>query len=380
MATVVFLEPGTDATQDLSLFAATNTGGNATIAADSSQQHTGSYSIKAGTTTSGLAGVLTNSILGNAGGCISTWVRFDTIPSNGVGFLGVTASSVGSGQPILEIVLAPSGKLIVFGNNFGVSALGTTVLSVNTWYRITFAWAITSTSVWSSTVYINGVSELTPSNADVGTLASIGVAYAEWGHNIDNGNTQVMNWWFDDLYIDNRTDKSDPGNILVTAKRPFANGTTNGFTTQIGAGGSGYGSGHTPQVNERPLSQTNGWSILVAGSAITEEYNIEGVSVGDVDLTSATIVGVMGWLWAKSSLTETDQIIVDGTTTNVSVTSTPAAFLQVSPNPTTYPAGTGSDIGMKTNTTAATASLYECGILIAYIAAVVGSRRRVHVT
>ena len=69
----------------------------------------------------------------------------------------------------------------------------------------------------------------------------------------------------------------DPGAILVTAKRPFTNGTTeDGFTTQIGASGSGYGSGHTPQVNERPLSQTNGWSVIGAGGRRSRKNTTSG--------------------------------------------------------------------------------------------------------
>ncbi|WP_323162301.1 hypothetical protein, partial [Pseudomonas fluorescens] len=80
--------------------------------------------------------------------------------------------------------------------------------------------------------------------------------------------------------VDDSSALTDPGNIWVAAKRPNANGTTNGFTTQIGSGGSGYGSGHSPQVNERALSTTNGWSMVGAGAAVTEEYNIESKSTG----------------------------------------------------------------------------------------------------
>ena len=47
--------------------------------------------------------------------------------------------------------------------------------------------------------------------------------------------------------------------------------------------------------------------------------------------------------------------------------STPALFTQNSATPSVYPAGTGTDIGLITNTTAATAKLYGAGILIAFI-------------
>ena len=40
---------------------------------------------------------------------------------------------------------------------------------------------------------------------------------------------------------------------------------------------------------------------------------------------------------------------------------------------TTYPAGSGSDIGEITTTALTTVSLYECGIVIAYIPAAVAT-------
>src|SRR6185436_9856514 len=124
-----------------------------------------------------------------------------------------------------------------------------------------------------------------------------------------------------DHYVDSSASLTDTGNIWVTAKRPNANGTTNGFTTQIGSGGSGYGTGHSPQVNERVLSTTNGWSMVGAGSAVTEEYNIESAAAGDIDISSANYVDVMGWVYASSLVNETASIIVNGVSSNISLTS-----------------------------------------------------------
>lgn len=372
MATVKFLESGTDATQDLSFFANTATS-NGTIASATDRVHTGTSSLKSNVTIANGKGVAQSpdGTIQDAGAVISVWVNFSTVaPSVLTGFLLAVKASAGSG--VLGIGLNTNGTLQIKGSGT-TGKNGSTVLLANTWYRITLRYIITATNNWSATAYINGVSEISTGNAD-GTLGVSVTSAAMFGiinSTVFASVSSVMSVWYDDIYINNDTTNTDPGNILVTAKRPFANGTTNGFTTQIGAGGSGYGSGHAPQVNEQPLSQTNGWSVIVVASPITEEYNVENAATGDVSITGATILGVMGWIFCKSSLTEADSIVVDGTSTVLSVTSTAALFTQLSPNPTTYPASTGTDIGMVTNSTAATASLYECGILIAYVPAVV---------
>src|SRR5258705_56447 len=81
--------------------------------------------------------------------------------------------------------------------------------------------------------------------------------------------------------------------------------------------GTGHGTGHSPQVNEQPLSTTNGWSKIGAGSAVTEEYNVENRATGDVNINVTFIVGVMGWVYASSLIAETGQIVVDGTATAI---------------------------------------------------------------
>ena len=175
-----------------------------------------------------------------------------------------------------------------------------------------------------------------------------------------------MDFRTSDHYVDNSSSLTDTGNIWVTAKRPVSNGTTNGFTTQIGSGGSSYGSGHSPQVNERPLSTTNGWSMVGAGSAVTEEYNIEAKNVGDIDLSKATIVDWLGWVSASSLAGETGNIILGGSSVAQAITSTATLYTAIKGS-ATYPAGTGTDIGFQTTTALTTVSLYECGVVVAYI-------------
>jgi hypothetical protein len=105
--------------------------------------------------------------------------------------------------------------------------------------------------------------------------------------------------------------------------------------------------------------------MVGAGSAVTEEYNVENVSTGDIDLTGATLFDWMGWVFAKSLASETASIVVGGTSSNIALTSTATAFMAAKGS-ATYPAGTGTDIGLVTSTTVTTVSLYECGVQIAY--------------
>ena len=295
----------------------------------------------------------------------SFWVRFSTVtpPVPAAYLLQIT----GSGTSMMVLGLNTNGTLRADGRN-ATGVNGSTTLSANTWYRVTFSYKIISTGNWGITIWLNGNSEIVTSNTQ-GSINQTGSDTLFLGIQISFdlfGATPNMTMWFDSLYMDNGTDLADPGTISVTAKRPFANGTTNGYTTQIGSGGSGYGSGHAPQVNERPASQTNGWSMIGAGSAVTEEYNIEGLSVGDVDLTAATLVDYTGWLISKSLAGETAQLILNNVTSNISLTSSVTTFTQLAGS-TSYPSGVGKDIGEITSTGLTTVSLYEAGIVFAYI-------------
>ena len=255
-----------------------------------------------------------------------------------------------------------SGGVIQLWNGANTLQIGTngSTLSTGQWYRISLAYTITSTTVNRFEQFVNGVSSISITNA---TLTNVLPTFLDLGNiNLD----ATLDFRSSDHYIDNSNALTDPGNIWVTAKRPFSNGTTNGFTTQIGSGGSGYGSGHSTQVNERPLSTTNGWSIVGAGSAVTEEYNIENAATGDINLTGATIVDVMGWASMSSLAGETVNMIIGGSSIAQAITST-ATLYTTSTGATTYPAGAGADIGITTDTSLTTVSLYETGIIIAYI-------------
>jgi hypothetical protein len=264
--------------------------------------------------------------------------------SNGV--FGVNIKAIG---PVLQV-------------NDGANVNGTTILSPNTSYRVAVSYTVTSSTVYTVNLYLNGKLEITRSNAR--TLSFIGTAdLMLWGHSSFGASAFV---YFDDIYVDDGTDLADPGNILVTHKRPFANGALNEFTTQVGSGGSGYGSGHAPQVNEQPSSQANAWTITSATKK-TEEYTIESASVGDLDISAAkySIVDYVGWIQAKNVSSNIGNILVNGVASNVSLTNAPNNFFKAAGS-TTYPSGNAA-IGMDNNTINTAYTLYECGIMLAVI-------------
>lgn len=371
--TVTFLSAGTSETFDTSIFNATVLT-NGAVASSASNVHNQQRSLKCTGNTGGNTrvakaqppiGVINNN--GRGSFYVFADARASSF-SNGSTACDLLASFGNATTFCFGIALDNNGKLRLLAGQAGTitsQVTGATTLAINTFYHISFAWSVTSANVNSFRVWLNGVLELTINNI-VGLITD----QDRMTFGIDGWDctSSAVNAYFTDMYLDGASILSDPGDIRVTAKRPISNGTTNQFTTQIGVGGSGVGSGHAPQVNERALSQTNGWSITPSGSTRTEEYNIEAASAGDVDITGMIIMGVVGWIFTKTASSLTNSIIVDGTLTNIANTTTAKAFRQVSPNPTTYPAGTGSDIGMRSTTTASLHSLYECGITIAYIA------------
>lgn len=298
-----------------------------------------------------------NGTLSGSGSRSSFYLYINALPT---GIATVARVDQNSGvNTIAQIKLTSAGVLQMFEATVQIGSNGST-LSTGKWYRISLALTVTSTTVNRFELFVDGSSSISVTNATLTNAApttfSIGT-----GSPADT----TFDRRYSDFYIDNSSSLTDPGNIWVTAKRPFSNGTTNGFTTQIGAGGSGYGTGHAPQVNERPLSTTNGWSMVGAGSAITEEYTVEGKSVGDMNITGLTIVDIGGWIYSSSLAGETASLILSGATSNVALTSTNTMFTAFAGS-TTYPAG-GTDIGMVTTTAITTVSLFECGIMVAFL-------------
>lgn len=363
MATT-FIESGSAATQDMSFYQLNQSAGTGSVTSSTQAVLASLRSIAVATGASnGSGGVYSPNVLADAGSRITFGFRFSgsPSPSGGAGSTFLTIDNFGTSSISFCFGLTGAGKIVLMNGTGTQLAIGTTVLTQNNDYRISLAYVVTSASVNTITLYINGVSEIAVTNVTVSTTGT-----SAYGFDVgDTGWTAGSNLtcFYAHIFVDNGT-SGDVGNILVTAKRPFANGTTNGFSTS--GAGSGYGTGHAPFVNYRPLqTATANVNVTVVASAITEEFNIEGIAVGDVNITGATIKDFTGWLYCKSTLSETDSIRLVGNNSNIAVTSTATLFTKIAGS-TTYPPGTGTDIGMVTNTTAATATLYDAGIIVAY--------------
>lgn len=308
--------------------------------------------------------------IAQAGSRLSFWLYIIALPAGTVPL----AHFEDEADPNVDFRLQiTTGGVLQFWDVLAQKGSSGATLATGGWYRISVAYTIASNTVNEFRVFGFASDGVTSLGSDI-SITNANVFNALTTRNLQIGNSDgTFDARFSDVYVDNSTSLTDPGNIWVTAKLPNANGTTNNFNVQIGAGGSGYGSGHSPQVNERPSDDTNGWSVVAAG-ATTEEYSIENAATGDIDISTATIVDFVGWVRAKSLLSETGSIIVAGATSNISLTSTITTFQAVAGS-STYPAGS-TDIGMITTALATTVSLYECGIVVAYIPAVVSSTVR----
>lgn len=304
-----------------------------------------------------------NGVVSDTGGRFSVYVYLVALPTNSkVDIMSVTTS--GGSTSVVRLYLT-SGGVLQLWRGAGTAQIGSdgSTLQTGRWYRISLAYTISSSTVNEFRVFVDGTLDITTSNNSSITTSSSVVSLGR------SGTDSVLDYRISDFYVDNSNSLSDTGNVGVTAKRPYSNGTAVEFTTQIGSGNSGYGSGHADEVNERPLSTTNGWSRSTTTKR-TEEYSIESVGTGDINLTGATIIDYMGWICAgvdSTSNSPVHHIIVGGTATAKTMTTSPAMYTQFAGS-STYPAG-NTDIGMDAQytTTAHLTSLYECGIVVAYL-------------
>jgi hypothetical protein len=354
----VWMESGGDATRDTSFYSSVS-GTGASI--DSSVFYTGGRSLKViggANTTLNRTG-----ILADAGRRISFRWRTTSTSISGASTIPLLQVCNSSAILIAAIVLENpgSGGVLSIAPTGVTHTYGTRILQPNQWYRIAFSYTITNSTTFEFRLYIDG--KLEGDNTGTGTLTTITSSLMRLQNTSVLSSSDYFN--YDDIYVDNGTDLSDPGNIIVTNKRPNASGALVEWTTQIGSGGSGYGTGHSPQVNEQPLSVTNGWSIASA-SLKTEEYTIEGASTGDIDVSNPhyQLVDYLGWVHMKVGSDGTRNIIVNGSATNVSATTTATTFVKAAGS-ATYPSG-NTAIGMNNNSVNNLTSLYECGILLAY--------------
>lgn len=336
--------------------------GNATLKLDTSSP---AATATATTTKSGA--------IADAGRRITRYVRFSALPA-ATRFHTLLAVQNSGGTSVLSLGLDSNGKLVLSSGIAAIGAVGSTTLSASTWYRVALSYTITSTTNWQARVYLgqagdspaySGALEMSRSNADATLSATTSDRLTctlplNVGANITLNVTHTV--------VDDATDLADPGNRKTTAKLPTTT-TTNNFDGTVGTGA----------VNERPVSTTNGKSHANT-TDVDQDYEIEAASAGDADLTGATLVGNVAWIWATlGSLTGTPStnIIRNGareTGTWDAASANVAQLFTVVSTSATYPANAnGKNIGSSSSVIAADTFLYDCGVIIVYTPAAGGS-------
>ena len=289
---------------------------------------------------------------------VTGYFYYDSTPSATAAIIRAVDASANIGW---QLRITTGNVLNIHGGSGGtLNKSGATTLSTATWYRISVGWTLSSTSSFTINVYLNGTLEIAATGAD-GTIEGASPTRIRFGWVTAPGASK--NIYFQNIITDDGSGNDDIGNYYTTAKLPAADGTLVEFTTAIG----GAAGAHFDDVAERPGAEANGWSIATT-LIKTEEYSIQGVAVGDVDLTGLTLLDFMGWVRAKISATSgtpVTNIILAGSASAITLTTSYATYLKMAGS-TTYPVGL-VDIGMNgLAASSRTFSLAECGIVFAY--------------
>ena len=256
--TIMFLESGTDATQGFEFFDAAQGS-----TSSSAQTHTGPRSIRWSQgyfRKDNIAGL-------TSGGRVSCWMRLDSIT--------LSAQILIHWADISVTYIQSNASSQIEVHTGSVQATSTLTLpAANQWFHLAMAVLDSNKSM---KVWVDGVLFIDVTAISIVQATRVGFGSNAVGHA----------GYVDDMYVDDVTDLSFPGDIRVTAKLPASDNTVN-FDTTVGTGA----------VNERPLSVTNGQQHAAA-TDVQENYTLQAASVGDEDLTGTTIVGYTGWVYAK---------------------------------------------------------------------------------
>ncbi len=222
-------------------------------------------------------------ILADAGRRITFYFRYPT----SFAATAIIGSVINNAQTlaVFRVQMTTSGTLLLT-NSAGTSlGTGSTVLATNTSDRLCLAYTISSTTVYSVRLYLNGNStpEISVTNGTALSATDSGVLQLELSEQA--GTNRIA--YFSDCYVDDSTDLTDTGDINLAAKFPDEDNTVN-FESDIGTGA----------VNERPISETNGRQHTLA-TDVQENYTLQTAAEGDFDISTATLVARTALVWAK---------------------------------------------------------------------------------
>lgn len=361
---ILYAEPGGD--HGLTNAAACNTGGIVSLVNGTAPTYTTSDNAGAGhlgcyTTTSGAAvggsfsnytasGLFVSTLIGRA----STYFKIPVMPTS------ATTQIVGlnTGGFQLRVGVNTTGFPTLITGTATVMGTGTVGFAANTWVRISTAWNITSATVYTAKVWVNGVLSLTVTNGvAIGTTTSNLVGYG-WITQSPGAINQLILW--SDMYVDDLGTLADTGNVRVTPKRPIALGATNAWNTLTGAAANRWG-----YINERPINNANLITHSV-GATLDENFTVQAANVGDVDVTNATLLGGLSWVWGRQGAVAGTVGVwtPGGLVTGIAMLTTNAAYGKAWTS-SAYPS-VNTACGMRSNASNAT-FMVDGGLLLAYI-------------
>jgi hypothetical protein len=344
---ITFIEPGTDATGDFKLFTSTT----GLVTSDVTNPHTGTRSIKADSgNPDNFAFVRKDGVLADTGRRISFYFQYAAAPAATTNILRLLADNENliAHKAGGTISLKSTNKLVLYGQT------ATPSLAPNTWYRITLSYTISSTTVNEFRLYLDGTLVASRTNLKLTTSGTNNLQLGWVGSR--EGVDKVC--YLDDIYIDDGADLSDTGDVRVTAKLPSGD-TSSTFGTAVGANPPA-GSRFT-NVNEQPVNIANGWTSSAAGQS--ERYVLQSATEGDVNIAPFVQLGYTGWIYAKRNEAWAENMVLNGTVATTSLTTSAAIYTQ-SVSGAAYPSSVD---GIGLDASASGVTLYECGVLIAYL-------------
>lgn len=260
---------------------------------------------------------------------------------------------------IVQLALLPRGdkavlQLLDAGGNF---YYGITELATGTNYRIGLSYLHNGIDDLGIKLYINEIPELSVEEANTGGTGAAALTRLHYGWLVSPGVDHVC--WFSHIAVDAGDDLTDMGNVLLTAKLP-ASVNDNDFDTTGGTGA----------VNERPLSIANFKEHAAPTfTAIRQNYTLQSAATGDVDISGETLIGYMGWVWARVgddlsgftvSLT-VDGVDIDRTTQFRNT----ASLIRAGIASTSYPSA-ARGVGLLISEQEFETRMDECGVVVAY--------------
>src|SRR3989344_4172347 len=227
----------------------------------------------------------------NLGARITAYFRLTNLPGSTATLFGVTTSA----NQYLVVRITSGGVLQLWGGGSQIGSNGSTINpgGVPAWYRLSLVYKLNASGqISDAKLFLDGVQDISVTGLTLTTGADFALGWVD-----TPGASKVLH--FHHVYADDDTSLTDTGDIRVTAKLPNAD-STRGFDTVIGGGTGDCADGSTEYgcVNDRPISESTGWR-QTATADVTENFNIESASQGDVDISGNTLVARTAWVWAK---------------------------------------------------------------------------------